>query len=32
MLNQDIVFRDTYWLLCIFLADKAIFDMTPEDQ
>ncbi|WP_417274034.1 hypothetical protein [Celeribacter halophilus] len=32
MLNQDIVFRDTYRLLCIFMAEQAIFDITPEDQ
>ncbi|SOH95632.1 hypothetical protein SAMN06273572_1141 [Monaibacterium marinum] len=32
MLNSEIVFRDTYRLLCLFMADKAIFGMTPQDQ
>lgn len=32
MLNSEIVFRDTYKLLCLFLADRAIFEMTPENQ
>jgi hypothetical protein len=32
MLNSEIVFRDAYRLFCLFMADKAIYDMTPEDQ
>jgi hypothetical protein len=32
MLNREIVFKDAYRLFCLFMADKAIFDMTPEDQ
>ncbi|WP_144055862.1 hypothetical protein [Octadecabacter arcticus] len=32
MLNSEIVFRDAYRMFCIFMSDKAIFDMTPEDQ
>jgi hypothetical protein len=32
MLNKEIVFRDAYRLLCVFMADKAIFDITPEAQ
>lgn len=32
MLNSEIVFRDTYRLLCLYMADKAIFEMTPPDQ
>src|SRR6056297_1329529 len=32
MLNSEIVFRDTYRLLCLFMADKAIFEMTPQGQ
>lgn len=32
MLNSEIVLRDTYKLLCVFMADKAIFDITPEPQ
>ena len=32
MLNNETVFRDAYKLLCIFLADRAIFEMTPPNQ
>lgn len=32
MLNNEIVFRDTYRLLCLFMADKEIFELTPPCQ
>ena len=30
--NGEIILRDAYRLLCLIVADKAIYDMTPEDQ
>lgn len=32
MLNAEIVLKDAYRLLCVFMADKAIFDMTAKAQ
>ena len=30
--NGEIILRDAYRLLCLIVAGKVIYDMTPEDQ